>query len=361
MVIAEIRPDEAPAHVVIDVVRRLERGEVLILPTDTVYGIHALARHRQAVLRVKRIKGLEEDRPLSTLYSSVVGLSKFVQLPSGDYRRRIVEAWPGAVTWVLPARPDMPEHLVGEHRTLGIRIPNHQLLRSVCASLDDLVISTSANRHGEPPATRREELDAGLLAEVDGTVIQSEPLPGRPSEVKRWTPAGPEILRSREGITQRADRMNVLVVCTGNICRSPMAEGMLRKRLDEEAPGAFVVRSAGTSARVGMRASLPAVQAMKDYDVDIKNHLSRPVDNELVDWADVILVMTPDQLGEMHFRFPEHSEKTFLLTAYPEMDTEEHKGIPDPIGSGEETYRRVAQMLKPELERIVEHLLMKVK
>ena len=104
MVIAQLQAGQAPANVVLDIVRRLEKGEVLILPTDTVYGLHALARNSVAVEKIRQIKGISDRRPFVNLYSSVVGLGRFVQLPEGEAKRKILEGWPGSVTWVLPAR-----------------------------------------------------------------------------------------------------------------------------------------------------------------------------------------------------------------------------------------------------------------
>jgi len=357
MVIAELRAGEAPPSVVIDIVRRLERGEVLILPTDTVYGLHALSRNATAVARIREIKGIEDDRPLSNLFNTVVGLGRFVQLPEGEYRRRILEGWPGAVTWVLPAQGGTPRHVLGADGTVGIRIPNHQFLRSICAALDDLVVSTSANRHGEPAASTRDQLDSGLLNEVDGVVFQSDSLPGRPSEVKRWTPAGTEILRTRPNTGVDADRVNILVVCTGNSCRSPMAEGLLRDRLERFAPGRYVVRSAGTITEEGLKASLTAVEVLREKGVDISNHRSRPLDEELVEWAHLILPMTADHLGEVDERFDAATGKVYLFSAFPSSELQGFADIPDPMGQGSDRYREVADRIEREVDRMVPVLL----
>ncbi len=356
MVIAQVKAGEAPPQVVMDIVRRLEAGQVLLLPTDTVYGLHALARNAAAVDRIRKIKGLDDNRPFVNLFASAVGLGKYVRLPEGKAKRMILDGWPGSITWVLPAAEGMPKHLVGDDNTLGIRIPDNQLIRSVCAALEDLIVSTSANRHGNPPASTRNELDPEILAEVDGSVIQMGPLSGQPSEVKRWTPAGPVILRSRDGNGNNRNLTKILVVCSGNICRSPMAEGMLRDRLKKVAGDRFVVRSAGTIATEGMPASIAAAQVMETRDVDIRSHRSRPVSRELIDWADVVLVMTSDHLAELHERYADSTQKVFLYSAYPGMDLEGKYGVADPYGGDVEAYERVAQAIEKEAGRIVDHL-----
>ena len=357
MVIAQVKEGEAPPKVVMDIVRRLEAGEVLLLPTDTVYGLHALARNAAAIERIRRIKQLDDKRPFVNLYSNAVGLARFVRLPEGSAKRRILDSWPGSITWVLPAAEGISSHMMGEDNTVGIRIPDNQLIRSICSAMDDLIVSTSANRHGKPPAALRNELDPELVAEVDGVVYQIEPLPGKPSEVKRWTPAGPEIIRSREGSSATAHRTKILMVCSGNICRSPMAEAMLREKLSQAGGENFVIRSAGTMAIVDHPPQLRALQAMEKRGIDIRNHRSRPLSHELVDWADIVLVMTSDHLADMHDRFPESTQKFFLLTAYPEKDLEGQFGVEDPYGFGLDVYDRVAGVIEQELDRIVKFLM----
>ncbi|HEB83640.1 MAG TPA: threonylcarbamoyl-AMP synthase, partial [Bacteroidetes bacterium] len=333
MVIATLKRHDAPAWLVRELVKRLERGEVLLLPTDTVYGLHASARNRTAVQRIRRIKGIEADRPLTVLAGTAVDIGRWVVLPEGQDRRLVVGSWPGAVTWVLPAREEVPESLRGPDDTLGIRIPDHALLRMVCAGLDDLIVSSSANLHGEPPPATEEEVDQRILAEVDGAVFEETPLPGKPSEVKRWTPAGPDVLRTRISTSPPKDHpVHILIVCSGNTCRSPMAEAALREHLNKLAPGRFLVRSAGTLAQRGMHATLQAVEAMREHGLDLGEHRSRPVTESLMEWADIVLAMTTDHLGELHELYPQHSEKVYLLSAYPEEQFEGRFGVEDPIG-----------------------------
>ncbi len=360
MVIGEIQSGQAPASLVVEVVNRLERGEVLILPTDTVYGLHALSRNGDAVERIRKIKQVEPGKPLSTICSTVVGIGRFVQLPEGVYRRHILEGWPGPVTWILPAQPMMPKHNLGPDGTIGIRIPNNQFLRSICAALDDLVVSTSANLHGQKPPVTREEIDPRLLDAVDACVFQISPLEGRPSEVKRWTPGGTEVIRTRVEQSTASERLHVLFVCRGNTCRSPMAEGLLHELGAKAMPGQLNVRSAGLAAESNMRASLYAVEALRERGVDIHQHHTRPVTPELLNWADIVLVMTDQQLNDLHERFPDARGKATILTAYPDGNVAESENIVDPAGGDQETYRKVADELERELERILPHLKQKL-
>ncbi len=359
MVIAELQHGHVPTDVVRDIVRRLEKGEVLVLPTDTVYGLHVHAKSEKAVKRLREIKGIKEiNRPFTVLFSTVVDIGRWVVLPEGNDRRKIVEAWPGPVTWVLQASEKVPSYLLGADKTLGIRIPKHPLLRALCTAMDDLIVSTSANFHGEPPATSRQNFPADLMEKVDGAVFELEPLSGKPSEVKRWTAAGPEVIRTRTNDQSlKREKINILVVCSGNICRSPMAEVMIAAKLNEKAPKKFVVRSAGTLANFGNRASLQAIEVTREMGLNLSGHLSRPVSLNLVEWADVILAMTPDHLGDLHAVFPQHSDKMHLITTFPSTNLEGEPGIEDPYGMDIETYRKVANEIVTNVDRIVDRLL----
>jgi len=126
-------------------------------------------------------------------------------------------------------------------------------------------------------------------------------------------------------------------------------------------PGRFVVRSAGTISQEGLRASLSAVEVMKERGIDISTHQSRSVDDDLMEWADVVLTMTSDHLGELHERFPESTDKIYLFSSFPNADLEGAADIPDPMGSGIATYREVGERIEREVDRMVSHLLTRVR
>jgi protein-tyrosine phosphatase len=107
--------------------------------------------------------------------------------------------------------------------------------------------------------------------------------------------------------------MKVLFVCTGNLCRSPMAEGLLRHELENRGCDDIEVVSAGTWAVAGDPATDEAIAVSENHDVDISSHLSRPVDAEELDGADLVLAMTGVHLQEIASIVPEARFKTMLL------------------------------------------------
>ncbi len=152
------------------------------------------------------------------------------------------------------------------------------------------------------------------------------------------------------------EAFKVLFVCTGNTCRSPMAEGGLRALLRNHDADHVEVLSAGTAAAPGLPATTYAVEAAKTWHADISNHRSRPTSRELLEDVDLILVMTPSHYRDVINTSPEAAEKTFLLKKYPE-DSDDGEGVADPIGGSLDMYNHTFLEIGEELGRILPDIL----
>ena len=128
----------------------------------------------------------------------------------------------------------------------------------------------------------------------------------------------------------------ILFVCTGNICRSPMAEGLFRHATQGRTDCRAI--SAGVGAMEGQPPSPHAVRALKELDIDISQQRSRMLTPDLVEQADYIFGMTHSHVDSVNLLFPHAAEKTFLLREFDETLDEFEKDITDPIGGSYETY-----------------------
>ncbi len=170
------------------------RGELIVLPTDTVYGIGTRPDDRAATARLFAAK----QRPR--------GLTLPVLVASGGEARRLARfderadrlaaaCWPGALTIVLERSPESAEWDLGsDTTTIGLRVPRHPLALAVLAAAGPLAV-TSANRSGHPPAATCEELEAVFGDLIGIYLCQDEPLRGEPSAVVDLSGEGVRVLR----------------------------------------------------------------------------------------------------------------------------------------------------------------------
>jgi glycine hydroxymethyltransferase len=143
----------------------------------------------------------------------------------------------------------------------------------------------------------------------------------------------------------------ILFVCTGNICRSPMAEGLFRALVEER--GDFAVASAGTSAGRGQTPSIEAVRVLRaEEGIDISRQRSQPVTEELVDQSDFIFTMTRDHRNLLELIFPASEGKVHVLREFESGPLD----VPDPIGQGREVYARCKDAIKRALPSVLKFI-----
>ena len=179
-----------PAEAVAAALAALESGEPVVMATDTVYGLVALARDQAAVARVFELKGRPAERRIAVLVTGAAQAETLVRL-SPPARRLAEHRWPGPLTLVAARTPAAPTW-VGDPATIGVRCPDDEVLLRLAAAAGPLA-ATSANRHGsETPPTAGEV--ARQLPGV-GLVIDGGPRPGAASTVVDVTGAAPAVLR----------------------------------------------------------------------------------------------------------------------------------------------------------------------
>ena len=159
-------------------------------------------------------------------------------------------------------------------------------------------------------------------------------------------------------------KLKVLFVCTGNTCRSPMAEGILKKMLKDKGVGNLEVTSAGTHGLPHAPASLFAIQVAGQRGIDLSKHRSRRLTPEMIEEADLVLAMSPEHLDHINGIEATAGRKTYLLKVFPRAERASNKGpqggvfsIEDPIGGSPEDYERSFREIEKEIKRILPKVL----
>lgn len=343
-------------------VQTLMDGGLVAFPTETVYGIAADASNEAAVARLLRIKGRRPDQPVAVAIDSADAAWTICPDASPVARRLGQRCWPGPLTLVLSgAHPDsclgrLPasvRQVVCPSGSVGLRVPDHEFLLSALAQLPNPLVLTSANRSGQPDAVGPQTVVETLGDDVDLVLGDGRSRFAQPSSVVRVTGRELEILRggviSETGL-QRLASLIVLIVCTGNTCRSPMAQAMLQGGLakalgcqvsDLPDSGAMVV-SAGAAAIVGEPAASAAIRTMEIRGLDLSHHESRPLSDTLVRFADAILTMTRGHRDAILAHWPEATDKTSLFCR-------DGCDIEDPHGGDIADYENSARQIEAQL------------
>ena len=146
--------------------------------------------------------------------------------------------------------------------------------------------------------------------------------------------------------------MNILFVCTGNTCRSPMCEGFFRKLIQDAHAGGIRCKSAGTCTCDGLPVSRNALTVMKSAGIDLANHRSSQISEQLIAEADLIVVMTASHRAAVRATYPEVRSKTVLLSDF-RSGTGGHADIADPYGGSEAVYRNCFEEMKEPLQNLL--------
>lgn len=157
-----------------------------------------------------------------------------------------------------------------------------------------------------------------------------------------------------------SDKFVIMFVCTGNTCRTPMAEGAMKHLLLKESIDNFEVISSGTAAASGFPATLYAIEAAKTWDIDISSHLSQSLNNELIKKSDIIFAMTPNHLKEILKIDKDAVGETYLFKNFPDSSPD-GEGVADPIGMSLEEYNKTFIEIGEHLGRHLPEIIKRIK
>jgi tRNA threonylcarbamoyl adenosine modification protein (Sua5/YciO/YrdC/YwlC family) len=175
----------------------LRDGGVIVYPTDTVYGLGCDITNKEAIERIRRIKGRSSKKPMSFVCADLSNVSDYAHVSNHAYRI-LKRSLPGPYTFVLPATRETPRILQTKQKTVGLRVPNHPVPLALVAELGHPIISTSANYTDQEVLTDPYELEQTLGKQVD-LILECGQLPVMPSSVISLIGDKVEILREGQG------------------------------------------------------------------------------------------------------------------------------------------------------------------
>jgi L-threonylcarbamoyladenylate synthase len=175
----------------------LRRGGIVAYPTETFYGLGALARDAAALARLVSAKLRPEGKPLPLLAADAAQVGEVARL-DGLAARLAAHFWPGPLTLVLPASPALDAAITAGGATVAVRVPGSEIARELARRAGGAIVSTSANLSGDPPPVLAAELSGGLVARIDHVLDGGRTPGGQPSTIVEV--AGGAVRLVREGV-----------------------------------------------------------------------------------------------------------------------------------------------------------------
>ena len=328
----------------------IRSGGLVGFPTETVYGIAADFSNPKAMERLRAVKKRDAVKPFSILVSQPGLISNYTHSTDPKIFKLIDAYWPGPLTVVVPAKE--------EGQTVGVRMPDHPIALRLVQEAQCPIAAPSANHEGNEPPKNCEEALRDLDGQIDVIIDGGESRIGIGSSVVDVTSEKPRILREGVITQQDVDRITgtktVLFVCTGNSCRSVMAEYLLKSKA--QGRDDIEIISAGTGVYLRSTASSETVAVLLEEGIDAAGHIAQPINSVLLKKSDLIIVMTRSHREQVIERVPAVEQRVYLLKEFSNAASNGQNNIdvPDPIGQPRSAYKVCLEDIKQAIQKIAQ-------
>jgi tRNA threonylcarbamoyl adenosine modification protein (Sua5/YciO/YrdC/YwlC family) len=346
--VLSINPRQPEPERILEAARIVHEGGLVVFPTETVYGIAVDCSNPVAMKRLREVKRRSEGKPFSIMIGQKELVRNYTSYEDPKLFKLIDRYWPGPLTVIVPTGQ--------AEETIGIRIPDHSVALKLVLNAHCTIAAPSANFEGNPPPCTCEEAMRDLDGLVDLALDSGAVDIGTASTIVDFCKVKPTVVRdgviTQEDVDRVIQTKQILFVCTGNSCRSVMAEYLFRHMMKDRQD--IVVSSAGTGVIFQTSASQEALNVLREKGIDAGGHLSQPVTNMLLKRSDIIFVMTRSQRAQVLERVPGVEKRVYLLGEFQSqvIRRESDQDIVDPIGKSHMEYQHCRDMILECLEKV---------
>lgn len=298
----------------------LKNSGIVVVPTDTVYGLVCDGENDFAKKNIYTLKGRPENKPLIAFVKDIEQAKKIAHIQN-HFLDFVMNRWPGRNTFIFKSKIES-KYLVPSDSTIGIRVPDFPLINEMC-SVFPYLASTSANISFAGSASIIEEIPTEIKDRVS-LVVDVGKLSGTESAIWDMTGFQPRLVRGK-----------ILFVCSGNSCRSPMAQFMLKHAISKSP---IDVVSAGTNTIINGRPSQEAVEVMRETGIIMDEFITQQLTKEIIDSSDLVFTME------------EKHRYMILQMSSTSCDKITVLNIPDPAGRNILCYREVRDIIKDKIK-----------
>ena len=345
--IIKVNPQNPEEHKIKIAAEALQEGKLVIIPTETVYGIAADARNPEAISRLYDIKQRTKDKPFSLLMGDKHRIEDYAQNISRQAYKLIDKFWPGPLTVILQAK---------DNSNIGLRVPDNNVCLQLISAAGTALACPSANISGKPAPVDFPEAIKDLEQFVDVAIDGGRTQLGRESSVVDLVQTPYKVLRqaaiSAEQIDKVAQRKNILFVCTGNSCRSVMAKAYLDNKLKELGRQDIEVLSAGILGISNLGVSQQTKSVLEKEGIEIGQHKSIKVTDLMIKKSEMVLVMESMHEQRILELVPEARTRLFLLKEFSKSK-DNSLDIQDPIGQSVGFHEEVFSIIKESIDELV--------